>query len=90
MIGQRQHVDAVCGRAAGNVGRRQETVRAGGMAVEIAVEHGNRQLRAAERTVHHSTGTGPLPPTRYAAGVVLVRLPSPPGRGRTSDAGMMP
>jgi hypothetical protein len=52
VVGQRQHLHTVRGRTTGNFGRGQETVRTGGMAVEIAVEHGYEPVWAAEVTAH--------------------------------------
>jgi hypothetical protein len=43
VIGQRKHLDTVCGRPTGDFGRRQRTVGGSGMAVKIGVEHGGKK-----------------------------------------------
>ena len=48
VVGQRQQVYAVARRTLGNVGSAQKTVRAGGMAMQIAVEHGRRHSWPAQ------------------------------------------
>ena len=39
MVRERDHVDAACGRAADDIGRREQAVGARRVAVEVVVEH---------------------------------------------------